>query len=205
MKNITQPIQPETTNINVNPMPGGCGFSEIIYKETLKFCGNPRSIIELGCGNGGNLAQFTKATHTVGIDPYLPNVKQASKKASLVIEGSHEVLKLFKAKEFDVGITLSVLNHIAEVETIIWILRQLFRICKKLVLIEPYIEGVERQFERGEVKAYKNTWLHDYKKILTDAFAGLDLSITPYPLYATNSGPYYHLITMDCKLWTYQE
>lgn len=172
-------------------MAGGCGFSKKLYEAVMDKCGKQTSIIELGCGNGGNLLRF-KGWERVGIDPLIKNIYTARlrKINAKFVHGCHEHLKRYKDKRFDVGITLSVLNHIEGVEPVF---NNLVRICKNLVLIEPYIKGENRQATRGEIKLWRVTWFHDYENLIRES-QNLAYSIESFPLYKTNCGPYYHLI-----------
>jgi SAM-dependent methyltransferase len=185
-------------------MPGGCGFSQVLLEEVTNFCGVPASILELGCGNGGNLSAFPAESTKVGIDPLADNIHTAEKRKlpnAVFVCANHEFLTVYQSNSIDVGVTLSVLDHIGDVAAVEWTLHQMARICRHLVLIEPYEAGTERQFVRGENKFYRNTWLHDYKLILGRVLAGYHISqftIEPKPLYDKNSGPYYHVIKVDC-------
>lgn len=172
-------------------MPGGCGYSQKLYDAVIDKCGEQDSIIELGCGNGGNLSKF-EGWESVGIDPLADNIALARSRKldAKFIKGNHNHLKKYKDKRFDVGVTLSVLNHIENVKPV---LSDLKRICKNLVLIEPYIRGENRQAKRGEIKLWEVTWFHDYDKLIGDNSEHA-YSIEPYPLYKTNCGPLYHLI-----------
>ena len=63
---------------NIYPMPGGCGFSEKVYERVTSLCSpSPRSVFELGCGNGGNLELFSSADVRLGVDPFVPNIEEA--------------------------------------------------------------------------------------------------------------------------------
>ncbi len=182
---------------DVNPMVGGYLFSEEIYKDVIDNFGQPLSILELGCGPGGNLAKFEQA-YRVGIDPLPENVNRA-KKAMVgeVILGDHRNLKQFQDNQFDVGITCSVLDHIENFQVA---LVELVRVCKNLLLIEPVKDGQPRQAMPDETKFWKTTWYHDYKKLLVGL--GLKFSETKSPLRKTNSGPFYRTYAVKCEMYT---
>jgi len=180
---------------DINPMAGHCRYSSIIYETVIKKCGNVNSILELGCGNGLNLKKFTNVPTKVGIDPLKGNVLAAieNNPLSKILLNSHLYLSNFRDREFDVGITCSVLNHIERFEIA---LNELIRVCKKLVLIEPMIEGENRQANSSETTGWGETWYFDYRKILTNK--GKVFTIEKTPLYIKNSGPLYHTIFVNC-------
>lgn len=174
-------------------MPGGCGFADKLHEAVIDKCGVHKSIIELGCGNGGNLSRF-KGWERVGIDPSAVNIHHARKRRikARFVQENHHYLAGYEDKNFDVGMTLSVLNHIGYIKTAFI---NIVRICKDLVLVEPYRKGQDRQAERGEIKLWDVTWFHDYEKLIQSCGDKIKFySIEPFPLYETNCGPLYHLI-----------
>jgi len=180
---------------DVNPMSGGCGWADLVYESVIETCGYPKKIIELGCGIGSNLEKFKKSKVRVGIDPYKKNIDTAKSKGfGTMILGDHTYLSKYNRNEFDVGFTLSVIDHIEHFEIA---LKDMLRICKRLVLIEPMIEGVGRQAKRKETTHWKATWYHNYRKFLEKS--KVKFSIKPKPLSKRNSGPKYHLIYIECE------
>jgi len=173
---------------NVNPMPGGCGFADTIYQKVLSYCDYPNAVLELGCGVGGNLAKFKNSKTRVGIDPYKPNIDAAQHNCKAIL-GDHTHLKEFKANQFDLGITCSVLDHIEDFKVAFC---DMIRICRELVLLEPMKNGVNRQCKKFETSHWKSTWYHDYVGFLNSI--DVVFSTEPSPLYKTNSGPLYHFI-----------
>lgn len=181
---------------NINPMPGGCRYSDILYKLVIETCGYPDSIIELGCGDGGNLAEFLTHIRKVGLDPYKKNINAALNRGLLnckFILGSHEDLTQFECNEFAVGVTLSVLDHIEDFKNA---LLHMMQISNKLILLEPILKGENRQARKVETQRWENTWYHDYETFLKEQ--KVFYSIKHYPLYKTNSGLLYHLIYIEC-------
>jgi len=181
---------------NINPMIGGCKFSNIIYKKVIDICGHPKSIIELGCGNGGNLEKFSDSVIKIGIDPHIKNINNAKMKNIKNCEfiyGSHIDLKKFGYNSFDVGITLSVLDHIEDYKNA---LSDMMNITKTLILIEPIKSKTDRLAHKEETFRWSNTWYHDYQSFLETN--NIKYLLTPCELYKTNSGPLYHLFHIDC-------
>jgi len=181
---------------DVNCMGGRCRFASKIHGMVIDKYGEVDSIIELGCGNGLNLKEFSEASRRVGIDPFEPNIVLALKNNpnDEMFLDSHLKLKDFEDNEFDVGITCSVLNHIESYELA---LDELMRICKKLLLIEPMIDGENRQSLLSETRSPSDTWYFDYDKALTERDAKFSIEHTP--LYKENSGLLYHTICIDCE------
>lgn len=181
---------------DINPMHGRCCYSKKIFDIVLKKCGCPSSILELGCGVGLNLKEFINTSIKVGIDPLESNIVLARKNNphATILFDSHLCLINFADKKFDVGITCSVLNHIEGFENA---LNELIRTCKKLVLVEPMIEGVHRQALASETVGKDNTWYFNYRKFLNDG--GKFFTIEKTPLYSKNSGSLYHTIFVNCE------
>jgi len=174
---------------NVNRMHGHCNFSHKVYEKITQKIGYPNSIIELGCGNGGNLGKFNLSDKRIGIDPEKENIKNAVFRGidCQFIYGDHNVLKNFKVNDFDLALTVSVLDHIEDFKVA---LLDMILISKNVILFEPYIKNTHRQANKYETKWWEITWYHDYEKYLKDS----DYTIEPYPLYNEGSGKLYHLI-----------
>jgi len=178
---------------DVNPMHSKCRFYSIIESQIRKYCRNPRTILELGCGNGRNLSQFPDS-FCVGIDPDSLNVKYAKErvKKGEVYLGNHKILSSFSNNQFDVGFTCSVLDHI---ENFGPVLANLCRVCKKVILIEPMVKGQPRQALKSETAFWEVTWYHNYPFWLSGL--GVDFTISSFPLYKKNSGPLYKKIVVS--------
>ena len=174
---------------NVNRMHGLCNFSHIVYEKVIEKIGYPDSIIELGCGNGGNLEKFNLSNKRIGIDPKFKNIKKALFRDinCQFIHGNHNVLKNFKVNDFDLAFTVSVLDHIEDFTVA---LSDMLIISKNTILFEPYIKGTHRQANKYETKWWKISWYHDYEKYLKNH----NYTIEPFPLYNGNSGRLFHLI-----------
>ena len=174
---------------NVNKMRGYCDFPHIIYKKIIEKCGYPDSIIELGCGNGGNLDKFSLSCKRIGIDPEPGNIKSALHRNidCEFIEGEHNILQNYQCNEFDVAFTVSVLDHIEDFTVA---LSKMLIIAKEVILLEPLIKGVERLAFKNETHIWNVTWYHNYESYLKN----YNYTIEPCPLYKEKSGPLYHLI-----------
>jgi len=177
-----------------------CKHSELIFRSIRSKFGLPQSVVELGCGDGGNLARFGPKTFSVGIEPFKLNFDRAGKVVSSgrVIRGDHRSLVKFNSNQFDVGFTCSVLDHIENFEPA---LLQLLRIARNLFLLEPYIPGVQRKSTKGETRYWKTTWYHDYVRILKEISEKgfISYEVTSHPLYPRNSGPLYHKFFIECS------
>jgi SAM-dependent methyltransferase len=178
---------------DVNPMVGNCKYSKIIALEIRKHFGEPESLIELGCGRGGNLAEFPEATPLVGIDPLSDNVEVARKlnlRADMVVDiimGDHFSLSNYMLNQFDIGFTCSVLDHIERFEQA---LKSMCLICRNIMLFEPITMGESRRAFERETSCWETTWYHNYHFVL--GRMGLEFKCHPYQLYSTNSGPRFH-------------
>lgn len=180
---------------DINCMSGRCRFASKIYSDIIKHYGQPQSIIELGCGNGLNLSKFSTTIRRVGIDPFEPNIVAAKKNCPdcEIFLDCHLKLNDFADKEFDVGFTCSVLNHIENYEMA---MDQLIRVCKFLYLLEPTIPGENRQALASETSSPLDTWYFDYENTLKRK--SISFRVEKAPLYKENSGPLYHAFYVDC-------
>lgn len=187
---------------DVNPMPSTCKFSGLIKDEIKKHFGNPKTVIELGCGLGGNLFQFwnDETEMLVGVEPHHGNIHTArllkpDVLKCLIYEGSHLLLSMFTTNQFEVGFTCSVLDHMEDFHPA---LIDLCRISKKVMLFEPIKGGPSRQAEESETNCWKTTWYHDYELWLKEEMKAY-YTILHRPLYSDNSGPYFHQIIIDSE------
>ena len=182
---------------DVNPMPGNCKFSKTITAEIHSNFDTTESIIELGCGCGGNLAELSSiAGKLVGIEPHPDNFQKAFKSVGenvTVIHGDHTQLESFGDNQFDVGFTCSVLDHMEDFRGA---LGELLRVCKNVMLFEPTMSP-GRQAREDETNCWQISWYHDYGAWLHDD--GLEYFIKPFPLYSTSSGKLFHQIIIRGK------
>jgi len=187
---------------DVNPMPGSCRFSDLIAFGLHNNFGKFDSVIELGCGRGGNLTEYPEVKTVVGIDPNPINIEKAQKvvKNGQVILGDHTLLTKYNTNQFDVGYTCSVLDHM---EDFIPALNELCRVCKNVMLLEPTITGPSKQAKKSETSCWKISWYHDYAAWLT--LNDFNFKCLPYPMYKTNSGPLFHKYIINSKDYTGQE
>lgn len=181
---------------DVNRMDSRCLRAEIVFHTVLEYYGKqPRSILELGCATGRNLAQFCDAEVRVGIEPYAKTHASAAELlGENAIFGDHTKLDTMASDSFDLGITCSVLDHIEGFRVA---LHSMCRVCKELILIEPIVKGKPRQARPDETKVWRATWYHDYEAYLKTLNMWYELH--PLPLYSYGSGPYYHVIHVKCR------
>jgi len=174
---------------DVNPMSGSCKYSDLIATELRNYFGKFDSVIELGCGRGGNLTKYPEVKTIVGIDPNPINIKKAQKavKNGQIILGDHTLLTKYDTNQFDVGYTCSVLDHM---ENFVSALHELCRICKNVMLLEPTIIGPSRQAKKSETNCWKISWYHDYAAWLK--MKCLDFKSLYYPMYNTDSGKLFY-------------
>jgi len=181
---------------NVNRMHGHCNFSHIVFSEVINRVGYPNTILELGCGNGGNLGKFSKVKIRIGIDPDEKNIENARYRdidCSFIL-GDHTFLTHFDDNEFYLSFTFSVLDHMEDFRPA---LKEMMRISKNVILFEPTISGEDRLALPEETRWWKITWYHDYERWLK--LGDFKYTIEKYPLYDEGSGELYHLIHINSE------
>jgi hypothetical protein len=123
------------------------------------------------------------------------------------IHGSSIELKKFNDNFFDLVLVCSVFNHIVSKKEIILILEQLLQKSKKIIMVEPYIEGFEKNvsyMSRKDCrilsdKDYKifsqNSFFWDYKKILNNL--DCKYKIFNCPLHTASFGPFFKVFEIE--------
>lgn len=182
---------------DVNPMVGHCRYANIIHDEIVKEFGVPDSVIELGCGRGGNLHKFIETSACIGVDPNPDNIQAARDLPGMMILSNtdHSVLHNHEYNQFDVGYTCSVLDHM---ENFTEALSELCRVCKRLMLFEPVIEGESRQARPDETSCWTISWYHDLAAWLKKQ-PDITFKDTPYVLYKNDSGKKFHQFIINCE------
>ncbi len=114
---------------------------------------NPRSILEFGCNNGKNLkylSHYTKAD-VWGMDFSSNAVKKAQDRGLNVVLGDEKDLDNLEDKSIDVIFTVSVLDHIPDIYTII---KNFERVARKAVYLSETNETCSDLY-----------FPHDYKQL----------------------------------------
>ena len=164
-------------------------------------------VLEFGSNSGLNLEYFlnkNKNTSVVGIDVN-PIVKTLEGKYSKFkgIISNEKALDEFKKNEFNLSFTSSVLDHIANENLVINVIKKLAHISDNIILNEPYLEGivgdvsgkfryhVNPHLENSHKSFAKYSYFWNYDKYLIDM--GLKFKKIPNPLHKFSMGPYYYL------------
>ena len=164
-------------------------------------------VIEFGASWGGNLQYFMDRlprVRAVGIDVN-PIVADLSTQypAYRGIVGDERALAQFRDQEFDLGFTVSVLDHLPSDVVVEDIVGQLLRIAKRVILLEPFVEGVHADvsnktrdevkpgLERGQERFKAFCYLWNYDRMLDRR--GARWTKTAAPLHPASLGPFYHL------------
>lgn len=97
---------------------------------------NPKSVLEFGCNNGKNLQylkeRLPQTADVFGIDFSMSAIMKAAKKGLDVKLGDENALKNISDKKYDVIFTISVLDHMPNIENT---LKSFERIAKKAVFL----------------------------------------------------------------------
>lgn len=137
-------------------------LNHMTVDEILKF--NPNHVFEYGCGSGKNLRLIQQRNGKItvsGLDISLINVLQATVKNNLphVSLGDENYLRHYC--NFDVCVTVSVLDHIEYIDGIV---QELQRIANKAVVIAECLDEDPENYY----------YFHDYSKYGFDLVEGSD-------------------------------
>ena len=157
----------------------------------LKQTNNINRILEFGCNVGRNLNCVRRdipGIEVMGLDINKEAVNLGKKTYGLpLFIGGEEKLKPMLSGSFDVVFTVSVLDHIPEVESII---KELLRVAKYyFIAIEPYI-GVNENAKDYAIADYSYFW--DYPELF-QRLGGELIHDKPCPLPNSGLGPFYRL------------
>lgn len=162
--------------------------------QTVSYLNNKseiKSIFEFGCNVGRNLNCLRRDIPGIdlfGIDINKDAIRLGKEKYNLPLKiGSEEQLSSMKDGEYDAVFTVSVLDHLPDMEKI---LVELLRISKHyFIAIEPFIDANinAKNFAKAD---YSYFW--NYPKIFNKLGARI-LHDKPCPLSDNGLGPFYHL------------
>ena len=167
-----------------------------------------RRILEFGCDTGGNLKYFMDrlpGVSAVGVDlrdaARALEHEYAGRYTGIV--GDETALAHRGDGEFDLAFTVSVLDHLPDPLVVEQVLDGLIRISRRVLLLEPRIEGVQGDvsgktrdqvkpgLERGHKRFAPTSYMWDFDAML--AKRPVDWRRTPMPLHAASQGPFFQL------------
>lgn len=191
-----------------------CSHGRIIF-EALPEATRSRltRVVEFGASWGGNLKYFMDRLpniEAVGIDinPAVLTLAQDDPRYRGIV-GDEQALTRFGDRTFGLAFTVSVLDHLPYDYLVEEVIVQLVRIAGRVMLLEPFIEGVHGDVSgktRNQVKpglerghkpfaAYSYVW--NYDRLLRKH--GLAWQKAPMPLHAASLGPFYHLYQIQTE------
>jgi SAM-dependent methyltransferase len=122
------------------PDPKRAAFWRSIAAETT-----PKSVLEVGCGSGGNLAHLLRVPALYGVDLHAPSLEQAKVnthgRAQLYAASSTALP--FPDASIDLVFTAGLLIHVSA-EALPTVLKELGRVAAKHVLIVEYVDTYRR-------------------------------------------------------------
>ena len=165
---------------------------------------NPTSVLEFGCNAGRNLelirSKVSSQTKLKGIDINKDSIESGKEMRGLDLECVDETyFSNIEPNSYDVIFTVSVLDHIPEIRTVV---KDLYNACSNYVLsVEPHIDSNDNY-----LKTFKDenripdqittetpySYTHDYKNIFSEAGFETVLDL-PLPTYFGNLGLLYRL------------
>ena len=184
--------------------------SKIIFEHALKPGLSLNKICEFGSNQGENLKYFLDNNNNldvIGIDinPIVKDLENSYKRYKGII-GDEKKLDKFDNNYFDLSFTLSVLDHVPSKIIALDILKNLIRISKAVILLEPYIKNVEGDVSKksrymvkeglpDERKVFNSfCYLWDYDKYLIEN--NINFTKSKMPLHRASLGPFYHIYTI---------
>jgi hypothetical protein len=182
-----------------------CEYSSLIYEAALP--ATWRRLFEFGANWGGNLQYFLArhpAIQATGVDinPAVLEL-QATLPNYRGIVGDESALEDFGVDAFDLAWTVSVLDHIPSEDVVRSAIAHLARISTRVLLLEPWIEGVHgdvsgrirnavRPGLPGSHKPFApHSYLWNYDAMLQQL--GVPFTKRAAPLHAHSLGPFYYL------------
>ena len=180
-------------------------FSKIKIKDPID------NFLEFGGSAGKNifyLNKLFKIRNNFNIDVNsIVSLNKHMIKNYFPIHGSSIELKKFNDNFFDLALVCSVFNHIVSKKEIILILERLLQKSKKIIIVEPYIEGFEKNvsylsrkdcgiLSHKDYKIFsKNSFFWEYKKI----FNNLDCKYKFFncPLHTPSLGPFFKVFEIE--------
>jgi len=125
---------------NPNPNAAREPFWRAVLEET-----EAQSVLEVGCGIGGNLSHMLNVPTLYGIDVHQPSLDRAK-------ENTHGKAKLYKGsataiplpqKSVELAFTAGVLIHVSA-DALARVLKELGRVSSKYVLLVEYVDSHRR-------------------------------------------------------------
>ena len=176
-----------------------------------------RRIFEFGCDTGGNLQYFMDrlpGVRAVGVD-LRDSVRALEHEYAgryTGIVGDETALAHRGDREFDLAFTVSVLDHIPDEVAVEHVLDGLIRISRRVLLLEPWIEGVQGDvsgktrdqvkpgLERGHKRFAPTSYMWNFNAML--AKRSVDWRRTPMPLHSASQGPFFQLYDIRPLVYT---
>lgn len=122
------------------------------------------------------------------------------------IVGDERTLEPLPDASFDLALTVSVLDHIPSRRTVAAIIRELVRLSSLVILVEPWIAGVDGDvsgkprsqvapmLERGDKRFAAHSYLWDYDARLAEL--PVTWTKTPNSLHAASLGTFYKVYSI---------
>lgn len=162
-----------------------------------------KNIFEFGCNMGRNLyfvKEFYPNAKIYGVDVNKKAIREGRKlfgfDKHVLIEGDELYLKQLKSNSFDVVFTISVLDHLPEIEKT---LKNLLRIAKKRVILIELVFPKIGTFASKEVVPF--SYSHNYLKLLAKISSEHKFKIITQKKVHLGPGilRYYHLYVLQLK------
>ena len=164
-------------------------------------------VLEFGASWGGNLQYLMErlpGLQGVGVDvnPVVTELAETLQGYRGIV-GDERALAQLPDHAFSLAFTVSVLDHIPHADVVENIISHLVRIADRVLLVEPWIEGVHREVSgkirnaikpglpRGHKPFAPHCFVWDYDAMLRRQ--QMEWRKTPMPLHEASLGPFYHL------------
>ena len=136
--------------------------------ELIKAIGNPKTLLDIGCGNDSLVKQLPKEVYRVGVDAFEPSLTKSRSKQihdEYVLADIQKIRGLFPPKSFDVVLASDVIEHLTktEGEQLLLDMERLAR--HKVIVFTPNGFLSQGEFENNQHQLHKSGWEeNDFKK-----------------------------------------
>lgn len=123
-------------------------------------------VLDVGCGVGNSFENYNKENEIVGLD--IDPKQKIFQENFRYVQGDGADLSVFKDKEFDVALSIGVLEHIFPYEKLEMMTKEIQRVAKSYVVGVPHMyTPIEQHYQLP----YWQLYPHNFKSFLIKHFS----------------------------------